>query len=65
MFIYVVAERCEALARHLEATDPRSASDSRHLKYFGNGEDKHYLCDFFFQNTNKLTFPLSRGSQCH
>lgn len=54
----------EPLTRHLAATDRRSASDSRHLKYFGNGEHKQHLCDFF-QSTNKLTFPLSRGSPCH
>lgn len=61
---FTCAERWRALTRHFEAMDPRSASDSHRLKYFGNGEHKQHLCDFF-QNTNKLTFPLSHGSQCH
>lgn len=61
---FTCAERWRALTRHFQAMDPRSASDSHHLKHFGNGEHKQHLCDFF-QNTNKLTFPLSHGSQCH
>lgn len=63
MFIYVVAERWRGIDQTFGSNGPSFCqwfTSSKILWIWGT----QTASVIFFQNTNKLTFPLSRGSQC-